>query len=1256
GPIILWLPGESPLHSLFLRRGLAYELANATAGLLVALEHRFYGNSIPRFQDSPASLKKPIVFDTSHENQGSSSSSAPSSLSDVMLSEPEYSVRHMMVPPAATEEEELQRGAGGREEDRSVCMTDPLLSSSSTSSNSGSTKFHYQIGVDKTSHTRIKGHKHKIAKGGKHQPHDSNNQTDKNNGNHTNNDHNNNSDSTTGGEKEGLPLDLLKYLNVDQSIEDIARFMDLFPSLQPKLFPVSESNGGTLATNAPTKPRWILAGCSYGGNLAAWTRQRYPSKVFAAFASSAPVRSALDFFEYSTSQIDILGDKCSSQLGFARDFLDGALEMTDEFMQQMVVEELEVKQGNTKGLDNSGDLTSAATIVQEQGQLDEDASSNVYYPSSLPLPLAAMRNPAIAVDNSNDDKARRQAAKLRVLSWFSPDFAREYAAEGEEIHAAGWVWWTVASAVQYNAVVTPITVQPAKTAVDILCDAMDLAKVDDILENGTSSPSINNSSDQSQLKSLRYTKALAAWFKDQQYFTPTKQEDLQPSDLDPTSVQNLAGMAWLWQTCSELGYLQTAHPSTCCCPSLARVPSPVQSFNYQRFNRTCYEQGSKLFNNTCPFTSEEDKALQKETIYPADTITSESSYLEQPPTSKPTTTTTTTTTTTGTITAAAEATGTGAGPTCLPCRCYANEAQRSESVFSRLLTLEAAWQECQFYFSSTHPPAKNPVTKSSPSSLSSPISSVLETREGTFGNISRQQPPASSVNVGITSPSGQEQQSKPNSSDNHQVVTPDTNAGTTTQQQQKHDTTSTTTGKRDEVLLMGYPDVETNVNTKFHGWEIAQDPCYPTASASDRETSFDSGGNGSRTGDGVGDNYPQSGEIHFISPSTTTGSGEPSSWHAGGPESESIIDFSGGREVVEQTENEENDDEDDGEDNAMEAQGGLPHIASELDDWLLDHPGGRYYFTNGEKDPWKELTLASSRALEFLSRPKAGRGSINNSKNFAGTDDKRRGMNRANTKKDYSTVQDREFQESEEALEPARPFDAEEIREHQVTGKELPSVDATFGMRKSHYPTHHHHHHRHHRRHKHHRRRHHPNKHHHHLKHHQLHRTHRHKPKHQSLFHPPCTTSTIDPCTPLPLPTRNSRGVTTTRLPRPKQSDQDEDDVAGDTSGPTVVVVDDGDEDEEKNDGSLDDRGGSINNNGNGGRILKEDEYGDRTVVRIISDASHCQDILYESSDQHSIKLRAEREHVLKTFVRWIEIDNRRQQRVSERRQQRQQQ
>ncbi|KAF9574315.1 Thymus-specific serine protease [Mortierella alpina] len=479
GPLILWLPGESPLHSLFLGRGLSYELANATSGLLLALEHRFYGSSIPRFQDAP----KP---------RSNTTSSQP-----VKDKRPKDDFNGMNARLGGAR----GRGVGGR---AGVWGT-----ASATHSYSGSSAENKTNSANGSNPSPVNG---------------------------------------DGGEaeaeaEEGLPLDLLKYLTVDQSIEDIVNFMDNFPANHPSFFDGCKDH----------PPRWILTGCSYGGNLAAWTRQRHPSKVFAAFASSAPLRSTLDFFEYSTSQTDVFGEVCASQLAHARDFLDEALLMTDDFMYQMdLLDRRKAKDGKGKG----------------EETLDEYDSVSPSFTSTT------------AESPHEWTREARRAAKLRVLSWFSPDFANEYAVDGEEIHAAGWIWWTVASAVQYNAVVVPPTVKPTKTVVDVLCDTMALGYKDIVLQKdkqektahqhsqeGFETGGNGNSSTEEDdpLQAVRFARTLAMWFRNQQFFTPTRHEDLQPSDMDPNSVQNLAGMAWLWQTCSELGYLQTTHPSPCCC-------------------------------------------------------------------------------------------------------------------------------------------------------------------------------------------------------------------------------------------------------------------------------------------------------------------------------------------------------------------------------------------------------------------------------------------------------------------------------------------------------------------------------------------------------------------------------------------------------------------------------------------------------------------------------------------------------------------
>ncbi|KAG0359157.1 hypothetical protein BG005_001257 [Podila minutissima] len=801
GPIILWIPGESPLHSLFLHRGLAYELANATSGLLVALEHRFYGNSIPRYQDSLTGGKNKDRSDFEmrtnrhkiwfHGQSNITRTWLPTSRHHGIKSDSELDQLNAVSKIRTSELRPSLSSFGGRTGEAAGVPT-----------------------------------------------------------------------PTTSTGKEGLPLDLLKYLSVDQSIEDIAYFMDSFPKLQPAYFAQPTPEAQTSPINAPNPnprtntTRWILAGCSYGGNLAAWTRQRYPNKVFAAFASSAPVRSALDFFEYTTSQTDILGKQCSSDLSLARDFLDSALQMTDEFMGHMALD----AQGNDLSA-NGTEAFNDSPIQPMDGAIDN---------STLPL------------SNKENDQQTRQAAKLKVLSWFSPDFARDYAHDGEEAHAAGWVWWTVASAVQYNTVVNPqssaIGMGP-RTTVDILCDTMALA---------------HSSRPESTVSPIHYAKALATWFKDQQYFTPTKTEDLQPSDVDPNSVQSLAGIAWLWQTCSELGYLQTAQPSSCCCPH--------SSFPLA--------EASMMSDSVSTFTGG-DTALTGGT--------------------------------------------------------------RVDSTAST--------------------PSPQPGVSGDGSNG---VKTIVD------DNTSPSPPP----------------------------ISPRSQSSSSSYQQ------------RQESLLKGYPDVEHNVNQKFHGWEIAQD----------QDPSPGARGNFRR----LKKKRAQVDQHLFDDPVMSL-------IHQGQPPSHL-----------------------------------LPQPSSRM------QHSGRYYFTNGEKDPWKELTLASAKAQEYLR------------------------IHRVKTNR--------------------RPRPAEQD----------PSGNLSDSSPRSRPRTRHHRH---------------------------------RKPRHRHQYR------------------RSDRQV-------PPQEPVDQ--LPGSDNQPEVVV------DAEAHESDT---------------LAGDAQEREQNVIRIIPGASHCLDILYESTDRSSMALWTERQHVLKTFVRWIEND-----------------
>ncbi|EPQ09437.1 Thymus-specific serine protease [Myotis brandtii] len=51
--------------------------------------------------------------------------------------------------------------------------------------------------------------------------------------------------------------------------------------------------------NVSSSSRWVCFGGSYAGSLAAWARLKFPHLLFAAVASSAPVRAVLDFSAYN---------------------------------------------------------------------------------------------------------------------------------------------------------------------------------------------------------------------------------------------------------------------------------------------------------------------------------------------------------------------------------------------------------------------------------------------------------------------------------------------------------------------------------------------------------------------------------------------------------------------------------------------------------------------------------------------------------------------------------------------------------------------------------------------------------------------------------------------------------------------------------------------------------------------------------------------------------------------------------------------
>jgi serine protease 16 len=77
--------------------------------------------------------------------------------------------------------------------------------------------------------------------------------------------------------------------------------------------------------------KWIVAGGSYPGSLAAWIRQEYPNDVFIGWSSSGPVLAKEDFFEYDQVVASALGQQCASDINSIRQYMDDLFNNPQEF-------------------------------------------------------------------------------------------------------------------------------------------------------------------------------------------------------------------------------------------------------------------------------------------------------------------------------------------------------------------------------------------------------------------------------------------------------------------------------------------------------------------------------------------------------------------------------------------------------------------------------------------------------------------------------------------------------------------------------------------------------------------------------------------------------------------------------------------------------------------------------------------------------------------------------------------------------------
>lgn len=95
----------------------------------------------------------------------------------------------------------------------------------------------------------------------------------------------------------------LKYLQIEQALEDLAYFIEHFKSITPG------------AKNSKV----IIHGCSYPGMLVTWMRLRFPHIVDIAYASSAPLGVGLDYPEFFEVVNDVYANVSSHCINAIRE-------------------------------------------------------------------------------------------------------------------------------------------------------------------------------------------------------------------------------------------------------------------------------------------------------------------------------------------------------------------------------------------------------------------------------------------------------------------------------------------------------------------------------------------------------------------------------------------------------------------------------------------------------------------------------------------------------------------------------------------------------------------------------------------------------------------------------------------------------------------------------------------------------------------------------------------------------------------------
>ncbi|KAI1950915.1 hypothetical protein LOZ39_002905 [Ophidiomyces ophidiicola] len=155
------------------------------------------------------------------------------------------------------------------------------------------------------------------------------------------------------GESNPFPVNLnttaeqFQYLNNEQALADIPFFAKSF---KRSAFPKDDLT--------PKSTPWVMVGGSYPGMRAAFTRDKYPDTIFAAFASSAPVQAQIDmsvYYEQVYRGMVAYGyGNCTKDIRAAYKYIDRELSRGDSaarIKKQFL--------GETAEKNNNGDFTQA---------------------------------------------------------------------------------------------------------------------------------------------------------------------------------------------------------------------------------------------------------------------------------------------------------------------------------------------------------------------------------------------------------------------------------------------------------------------------------------------------------------------------------------------------------------------------------------------------------------------------------------------------------------------------------------------------------------------------------------------------------------------------------------------------------------------------------------------------------------------------------------------------------------------------------